>query len=385
MKILTVAIPNHHFFQWVNQLEGSGHEVYWFDVTGAAGKSPKISWTNQITDWKIRWDFLGRTALKKQVSWLYKEIERFNEVKVERAFAKAYAQINPDIVHCFEMKLSGIPILPVMQKNTIPLIYSSWGSDMYNHERLGMSKDKVRQFLQRADYLITDCHRDHHLAVDLGFKGIQLGVFPGNGGIAIEPNHILSCDERTIILIKGYEDGVGKASVILKALESIDASILNQFEIVIYSSDDVLQQQIKDSKLLSNLSIQFNSRYHFLPNNQLLQMMGKAVVHIGNSISDGMPNALLEAMSMGAFPIQSNPGKVTEEVIIHGRNGWLIKDPENHVEISSAIKHVLSDQVMREAAQVHNVTTMAQTYSRKFLQPQLQKLYTQIALDKKTA
>jgi hypothetical protein len=28
-----------------------------------------------------------------------------------------------------------------------------------------------------------------------------------------------------------------------------------------------------------------------------------------------MPNALLEAMGMGAFPIQSNPGKVSEEVI----------------------------------------------------------------------
>jgi hypothetical protein len=40
----------------------------------------------------------------------------------------------------------------------------------------------------------------------------------------------------------------------------------------------------------------------------------QSVLHIGNSISDGMPNALLEAMGMGAFSIQSNPGKVSEEV-----------------------------------------------------------------------
>ena len=54
--------------------------------------------------------------------------------------------------------------------------------------------------------------------------------------------------------------------------------------------------------------------------------MGKSGIHIANSISDGMPNALLEAMGMGAFPIQSNPGKVSEEVITHGKNGFLIED-----------------------------------------------------------
>jgi hypothetical protein len=40
-----------------------------------------------------------------------------------------------------------------------------------------------------------------------------------------------------------------------------------------------------------------------------------------------MPNALLEAMGMA--PIQSNPGKVSEEVIKEGVNGLLINDPFN--------------------------------------------------------
>jgi hypothetical protein len=53
----------------------------------------------------------------------------------------------------------------------------------------------------------------------------------------------------------------------------------------------------------------------FISNSEVLEIMGQSVLHIGNSISDGMPNALLEAMGMGAFPIQSNPGKVSEEVI----------------------------------------------------------------------
>ena len=48
MKILMVAIPNHHFFQWVNQLEQAGHEVYWFDITDGAGFSNKIKWVKQV-------------------------------------------------------------------------------------------------------------------------------------------------------------------------------------------------------------------------------------------------------------------------------------------------------------------------------------------------
>ena len=56
---------------------------------------------------------------------------------------------------------------------------------------------------------------------------------------------------------------------------------------------------------------------HGLSHSDILTIMGKSLLYIGNSISDGMPNTLLEAIVMGAFPIQSNPGKVTEEIIEH--------------------------------------------------------------------
>ena len=35
MKILMVSMFINHFFNWVLQLEKSGHEVYWIEVTGA--------------------------------------------------------------------------------------------------------------------------------------------------------------------------------------------------------------------------------------------------------------------------------------------------------------------------------------------------------------
>ncbi|WP_052416358.1 hypothetical protein [Algibacter lectus] len=68
MKLLMVAIPNHHFFQWVNQLENAGHDVYWFDVTDGGPKSSKIEWVTQIKGWKLKWDFPLRSTIKKKVA-----------------------------------------------------------------------------------------------------------------------------------------------------------------------------------------------------------------------------------------------------------------------------------------------------------------------------
>ncbi len=334
MKILTVAIPNHHFFQWVNQLEHSGYEVFWFDVTDGGPPSPKIPWVTQIKGWKLHWDFPLRSSIKSKLPKLYNWIQKKNENDVRSAFAKAYQEIQPDIIHCFEMQLAGLPILDVIEQLDVPLIYSSWGSDLFDFKRLGVTQEEVSRFLQRANYLITDCKRDRTIAEANGFKGEFLGVFPGNGGLDLDNSHIKTVQKRNIILVKGYDDGVGKASVILEALKLLDTNGLNGYEIIVYSADACIEHQIEKSKTLSDLVSKVYPRNSFIKNTELLKLMGSSSIHIANSLSDGMPNALLEAMGMGAFPIQSNPGRVTEEVIQDGHNGLLINNPLDAKEIA---------------------------------------------------
>ncbi|WGD34879.1 glycosyltransferase family 4 protein [Olleya sp. YS] len=375
MKILMVAIPNHHFFQWVNQLKDSGYDVYWFDITDGGPQSPKIEWVTQIKGWKLKLNFPFRSAIKKRFPKIYKSIKKINENSVSSAFQKAVESIEPDIIHCFEMQLAGLPILPIMEQNTIPLIYSSWGSDVFYFEQLGVSKNELQRFYKRANYLITDCKRDYHLAVKNGFNNQFLGVFPGNGGLTIDNSKIKSVSERPVILIKGYDDGVGKASIVLNALELVTVELLEDKQIVIYSADDSIQKQINQSKILPTLAITIHSRYAFIQNQHLLELMGRSCLHIANSISDGMPNALLEAMSMGAFPIQSNPGQVTEEVIIHGKNGLLIANPFDEKEIANHINKSLQNQNLREQSQVFNTNLIQKQYNRATLQPKIQTLY----------
>jgi glycosyltransferase involved in cell wall biosynthesis len=84
--------------------------------------------------------------------------------------------------------------------------------------------------------------------------------------------------------------------------------------------------------------------------------MGESLIYIGNSISDGMPNTLLEALTMGAFPIQSNPGGVTEEIIENGKNGFLINNPESILEIEKIILNAVLNLNLIENAAIENAT-----------------------------
>lgn len=378
MKILLVSMNNHHFKRWAEQLIDSSIELYWFDVLDQ-GAAPSLSFMHQITGWKK--GFLvkrGRSFIKKNFPVLFKSLESKLDYNVEDAFQKALYKIQPDIVHCFEMKISGLKILSTMQGNPLPLIYSSWGTDLYDLNVLGIKKEQAKEFLGRVDYLITDCHRDVQLAKTLGFQNVHLGVYPGNGGLDILDGQRLPVEQRNYILIKGYESNIGKALPVIKALELVSLDRISTFKILIYSADVSVIQYVNQSDYFKKTDITIVPRTENVPNKELLNYMGKAAIHVANSNSDGMPNALLEAMSMGAFPIQSNPGKVTEEVITHGENGFLISDVNDHHQIAQLISESLNNITLRSKAQENNVSFIDKHYNRSKLRSQIISLYRQL-------
>lgn len=375
MKILLVSIPNHHFFQWVNQLKESGYEVYWFDITDGAGLVDKIKWVQQFNGWKLKWNYPFRYRFKIQFPILYSLLERLTVNKIEVVFENIIKEIQPDIVHCFEMKLAGLPILSVMQQNKIPFVYSSWGSDMFYFKEHGIQKIQMQFFLERVDYLITDCLRDYNIAIENGFKNKFIGAYPGNGGVTFPNEFIDNVNSRKIILIKGYESFGCKASKIIEALQLLPLVLLKNFEIIVYSADEIIINLIKENSFFDNLKVKMYSRTGFVSNEDLLKIMGKACIHISNNISDGMPNTLLESMGMGAFPIQSNPGNVTAEVIQNGINGYLISNSLDNLEIAKWIEKAISNSELRAKAQVFNIDFIHKNYDREIVREKLIDLY----------
>lgn len=374
-----IAIPNHHFFKWTQQLENSGFDVYWFDVSSSGVNSPQIPWVKQFTDWKLKWDFPLRSSIKKKLPKLYKSISNLNETDVNTAFNSVVNNIKPDIIHCFEMRLTGLPLLNSLQKMNIPLVYSSWGSDMFYFEKLGTTKREVFSFLSRVNYLITDCERDYNIAKDNGFKNVFLGVFPGNGGLII-PQKPSKVEDRKQIILKGYQYDVGEAIQILKAIELLPKDIQENYTFLVYSADIEIINYIKASKILSLLSFNVLPRHLKVPNEALLNRMSQSIIHIGNNVSDGMPNTMLEAMSRGCFPIQSNPGNASAEVIQHGVNGFLIEDVYDVESISNYITSAISDKKRLVDAAAFNYNLIAEKYNREQLKLDIVDLYSKLKI-----
>jgi glycosyltransferase involved in cell wall biosynthesis len=228
----------------------------------------------------------------------------------------------------------------------IKWIYSCWGSDLYYYQNIKTHNKLIRKVLSRVNYLHTDCIRDYQIALKLGFKGLHTGVIPGGTGYDLQTysNYKIPIEDRKIILIKGYQHIFGRALTVIKALQELNSNLKN-YEIVVFGAHQSVINYIKEN----NLSIKVFHR-HELSHLELMQLMGKSLIYIGNSISDGMSNTLLEAIIMGSFPIQSNPGGSSSEIINHGENGLLIENTENINEIKQLIINAVSDKYKIEKA-----------------------------------
>jgi len=358
-----VSMPSLHFFRWAEQLKDAGFKIYWFDSVSSGQKVEKLNWIQQFVDWKLRWDYLGRIFIKKYVPFLYTLIQKINERNIAKEFEKVLEQVQPDIVHSFALYISCSPILTVMKKyKQVKWIYSSWGSDLFYFQNDPSYLKDIKLVLPEIDYMFTDCKRDFEIAKKLGFKGEFLGVFPGGGGFDMAElnKYMLPINERNIILVKGYQGRSGRAISVLKALEKLYDK-LGEFKIIVFGADKKVFDYVRNSVLNKWKSF---SIYGKISHKKVLELMGKSLIYIGNSNSDGIPNTLIEAICMGTFPIQSNPGRVTEEVIINKKNGFIIQNCEDILEITSLLLKVVKNKELIFAANTYNINNIAPIYSR---------------------
>lgn len=353
MKILFVSMPSIHVIRWIENLKDTNFELYWFDVLDR-GSLESIESVHQFVNWKKRKTkrFRGEYYLSKKMPKIFQKLNPFLETTANEALETIILEIQPDLVHSFEMQSCSYSILKTMQKYTqIKWLYSSWGSDLYYYQQFSLHRKKIKSVLNRVDFLHTDCLRDYKLANQLGFKGKHLGVIPGGTGYRVSELelHKKTIEERKIILVKGYEHYLGRGLNCIKALQGIQNSI-SGFEVVVFGA----HSQVIDYIKTNNLAFKVFDR-HELSHQSLLELMGNSLIYVGNSISDGMPNTLLEAIVMGAFPIQSNPGGVTEEIIENGVNGFLIQNPEDIKEIAQHVLTALNDVNLQQTAYLENI------------------------------
>lgn len=374
MKILFISVFGYHFFNWVLQLKESGHEIYWMDVHDANTYVRKIDFVHQTVKWKNKWDYPGRQRIKKNFPILNAFIQKINQREFVDVFQQKIDEIQPDAVHSFEMFSSCTPILEIMKENPqIKWIYTSWGTDLFYYQKDSEKLKKTKAVFDRLDYLFTDCIRDHLIARKFGFRGKYLGTFPGGGGYDLHSSNLLlkKSQNRRTILIKGYQGKFGRAINVLKALKEVQNEI-KEYEIIVFGAPEEVFTFVEHTEFreMQNLKIM-----GLIGRGEVLELMGQSLIYVGNSISDGLPNTLLEAIVMKTFPIQSNPGGATAEIIEHGKNGYLIENPEDNKEIAALIIKAIRNREFLDSAIEYNSKLIRPKLERGLVRQEVLKSY----------
>ena len=226
--------------------------------------------------------------------------------------------------------------------------------------------------------MFADCKRDHDIAVKYGFRGVFLGDFPGGGGYEINSEEdLIPPENRKVILVKGYQELFGECIPVLKVLQGM-RSELSEFEIIVFGAESQVVEYVEGSNFYNwpNFNLFKN-----IGRGEVLELMRKAKIYIGNSISDGMPNTLLEAIISGAFPIQSNPGGASAEIIENGLNGLLIEDPLDQQEIRALIVRSLNNKELVDKAFKHNLKLISPKLEREYIRARVLEKYEQVEND----
>ena len=296
------------------------------------------------------------------------------------ALAQTIRRIKPDIVHSLEMTKAGYLVLRafnLLRTNLPPWIVSCWGSDLFLFARLDDYEPQLRAILNRCDFFLSDCERDGFLARQYGFEKTILPVLPAGGGcdVVVRLNQI-SPSKRKIIALKGYQGVMGRSLFGIAALR-LNADLIRQrnFRVVIYSAH--APEVRAAAELLSKSS---NVSVKLMPKSShedMLRLFGESRMVVGISISDGMPYSVLEAMLMGAFPVQSD--SFAMPTWFENRKNGLLVSPEDPQNIAKEIQNGLLDDSLVDEAAKENIKIIQQRYDQSQIRAQANEMYRTIA------
>jgi glycosyltransferase involved in cell wall biosynthesis len=378
-----------HTARWLRQIEGSGWDVHLFPVSDHPLHVDLRDVTVRGCVRRSRPD-LDPSVRQRGLPWplprgsvrFARTLDRVPRMSKAPRLARVIASLKPDVVHSLEMQHAAYLTLEsrrlVGAERFPPWVYSCWGSDLYFFHKRDGHRRQIEAVLSACDYLITDCERDRRLAAELGFHGTFLGVFPGPGGFELERMRRLRrpsrVSDRRVIAVKGAHDEqwVGRALVALEALRRL-APELRDYEIAIYSVEPPVREEAGRIAQATGLTVRLLPYSH---PDEILALMGQARVAIALNVSDGTPNTMLEAMIMGALPIQSDTVS-TREWIEDGDNGLLVP-PEDADAVERALLRALRDDALVERAARRN-EELTRPLSRELVAPRVVDLYQRVA------
>jgi glycosyltransferase involved in cell wall biosynthesis len=436
MKILFIAeVGSIHVARWVNQLHGTGWDFRVFQPVPSAysvrgeflsgrvylpydvnkPNSIQVEYTLspkppslitrlirkglkilRVTSIDERPPSLAIRAIRKGLRILkvipLDESPTSPEIRHARFLADLIRQWRPDVIHSLGMFVNwrdnAIVLLRAREmlggKLPCPWIVSTWGIDLTLYPSLGeKERADVEAILAACDKLIVEGDRDLPLAHKLGFRGNVIAKLPAYGGITWNPQDYCPpglTSSRHVIILKGRDntdhvtaggDPQGRAMTAIRAFKMC-RDLLKSYSIIIVQATPSVETEAK-ALAATGMDIKIYPNSMSLPYEQWLKLLGSARILIAVTASDGLPSTLVEAMSLGVFPIHSGL-EIVREWISDGENGLLVH-PEDVQAVAQALRNALENDALVDKAAEHNLEIIAKNLSDSVVCPKVIDLY----------
>jgi hypothetical protein len=228
----------------------------------------------------------------------------------EKRLARLIKKYNFDYIHALEIQGAGYLLLNCRfekSSESPKIIVTNWGSDIYYFEKNLEDKTKIQKILSIADYYSAECHRDYELALKNGFIGKFLPINPNAGGFkdSVFQRNSKRSNDRNQIIAKCYGGKFGLGNLIIDAID--DYLKINKTNTVfLYSVTPDLEPMLETLISRFPKRISFATVKNKLNISDMHENFANSRVYIGASRSDGISTSFLEALVLGAYPIQTN-------------------------------------------------------------------------------
>jgi glycosyltransferase involved in cell wall biosynthesis len=388
MRVLFVAMANSiHSVRWISQVLDQGWDIHLFPAQPGGVHSgfrnltvhQFLAYRQPDLDQSVR--IAGAWPYRHGASVARRLIGKYAAPYTNHAYllARTIQRLQPDVIHSLELQHAGYLVLEARRYLTGPMppwAVTNWGSDIYLFGRLAEHVPRIKALLAACDYYTCECRRDVQLAREMGFAGEVLPVVPIAGGYDLAARDWRApgpISGRRRIALKGYQTWAGRALAGLRAIE-LCADVLRDYAIDVYLAGPevrIAAELLADSTGLNIRCVPRSSHA------EMLRLHGQARVSIGLSISDAISTSFLEAILMGAFPIQSHTS-CASEWIEDGKTGLLVH-PEDPRQIAAALRRAVTDDKLVDRAAPINVATVSQRLDLHRIRPQVVAMYEQIA------
>jgi len=372
-RILFICFPySVHAARWVAQLDGAGYDVHVFPSQPNNGLHADF---HDITFWPTPERPFDAADRPIRIGTLPGPMP----ADPAERLAAVIATGRFDLVHSLEFQHAGYLMLDALAhlpERRPKWIATNYGSDISLFGSRPEHAARIREICTRCDYYSAECYRDIGLALDLGMPMDKpiFAICPNSGGIDMDGVEQWRApgpsSARRMIAVKGYQHFAGRALTALRALD-ITHDLLQDYQIRVFSPFPEVIQEAGRLRRAGRLDIACLREQ--VAHAEILRLHGQARISLAVSIGDGISTALLEAMAMGSFPIQTCTA-CAEEWIIDGQSGFIVR-PDDPEQIAEKLAIAVADDGLVDRAAAINNARIRGAGSQRAVRATVQSAY----------